>query len=119
MANLKSLPRFEIPTQKTLSSEIHLYGKSISGHMLLPARDTAFILTVALTITTSPIVLYIQLALLILLVTVEYGVSFDVPLSMLAESYFEPMLISIRINLSLRDLLSAFALSRMSTSSDE
>lgn len=87
MANLKSLPRFEIPTQKTLSSEIHLYGKSISGHMLLPPRDTAFILTVALTITMSPIVLYVQFALLILSVTVEYGVSVDVPLSIFDESY--------------------------------
>ena len=41
------------------------------------------------------------------------------PSSIFDESYFEPMLISMRVNLSLRVLLSAFALSRMSTSSDE
>lgn len=76
-----------MPTQKTSSTAMHLYGKSISGYELFAPIVTAFILTVALTITMSPIVLYVQLALLILFATVEYGVSVDVPLSMLAESY--------------------------------
>lgn len=96
MAKFKNLARgLKAESQKTYSTAMHLYGKSISRYVLLAPIVTAFILTVALTITMSPIVLYVQFALLILSATVEYGVRVDVPLSIFDESYLVARSLSV------------------------